>query len=34
MTQKKHAYLSKGALIAAVYLTTSVLLAPQAWAQG
>ena len=35
MAQKKHVYLSKAALIAAaVALSTCILLAPQAWAQG
>lgn len=37
MIQKRYAYLSKLAklaLIAAVSLTTSVLFAPHAWAQG
>jgi hypothetical protein len=34
MTQKSYTYLSKLALIAAVSLTTSVLFAPHAWAQG
>jgi hypothetical protein len=34
MTQKKHVYLSKAALIAAVTLSTCILLTPQAWAQG
>jgi hypothetical protein len=34
MTQKKHIYLSKAALIAAVALSTCILLRPQAWAQG
>jgi hypothetical protein len=34
MTQKKDSYLSKAALIAAVYIATIVLMSPQAWAQG
>jgi len=33
MELKKHVYLSKAAFIAVVFLT-SILLSPQAWAQG
>jgi len=33
MALKKHVYLSKAAFIAAAFLT-SLLLSPQAWAQG
>jgi hypothetical protein len=33
MAQKKHVYILKAVFIAAVFLT-SILLSPQAWAQG
>jgi hypothetical protein len=34
MAHKRYVYLSKAALIAAVALSTCILLTPQAWAQG
>ena len=34
MTQKRHGYLSKAALIAAATLLTWILFTPKAWAQG
>jgi hypothetical protein len=34
MTQKRHVYLSKAAMIIAAALSTGVLLTPKAWAQG
>jgi len=34
MTQKRYVYLSKAALIIAAALSISILLTPQAWAQG